>query len=37
MLRRLLEALTGYGQCTHPAIYQKDGRWYCTECHQLRA
>lgn len=27
-----------YGQCTHPAIYQKsDGRWYCTECQQLRA
>lgn len=34
---RVLAAL-GYGQCTHPAIYQKsDGRWYCTECQQLRA
>ncbi len=34
---RLLAVLR-YGQCTHPAIYQKsDGRWYCTECDQLRA
>lgn len=24
------------GPCTHPAIYYKDGRPYCTECHQLR-
>jgi hypothetical protein len=26
-----------YGQCTHPAIAKgADGRWYCTECGQLR-
>lgn len=26
-----------YGQCTHPAIQKgADGRWYCTECGQLR-
>lgn len=27
-----------YGQCTHPAIEKRsDGRWYCTECGQLRS
>lgn len=31
-------AVLGYGQCDHPAIQQgSDGRWYCTECQQLRA
>lgn len=26
-----------YGPCTHPAIEKRsDGRWYCTECGQLR-
>lgn len=30
--------LTYTGPCTHPAIQQgSDGRWYCTECGQLRA
>ncbi len=28
--------ILSYGQCTHPAVYFKDGRPYCTECHQLR-
>lgn len=31
-------AVLSYGQCQHPAIQQgPDGRWYCTECGQLRA
>lgn len=26
-----------YGPCSHPAIEKgADGRWYCTECGQLR-
>lgn len=40
MSRFLIKALSvlGYGQCDHPAIRQGgDGRWYCTECGQLRA
>ena len=39
-MSRILKALSvlRYGACDHPAIYQKsDGRWYCTECQQLRA
>lgn len=29
--------ILSYGQCTHPAIQKgADGRWYCTECGQLR-
>jgi len=28
---------TAYKPCTHPAIQKgPDGRWYCTECGQLR-
>lgn len=35
---KLIRILLGYGQCDHPAITQRsDGRWYCTECSQLRA
>ena len=31
-------AVISYGQCTHPAIEKGgDGRWYCTECGQLRS
>lgn len=27
-----------YKKCTHPAIEKgKDGKWYCTECGQLRS
>jgi hypothetical protein len=29
--------ILAYGPCSHPAIYKgQDGRWYCTECQQLR-
>lgn len=32
-----IEKTSYTGACTHPAIQQgQDGRWYCTECGQLR-
>lgn len=38
MIRNILARLIAcYGPCNHPMIQKgADGRWYCTECGQLR-